>query len=124
LSDAFLGTGAEPWKIPDVADLPLIGVDNATDPKTFQPYKRDPETLARMWAIPGTKGLEHRIGGLEKADITGNVSYDPENHHQMPTGADSSAQPGSALYARPVALPHRRGGPEQGPRQAVPNQRD
>jgi 2-oxoglutarate ferredoxin oxidoreductase subunit alpha len=83
LSDAFLGTGAEPWKIPDVADLPSIAVENATDPKTFQPYARDPETLARMWAVPGTKGLEHRIGGLEKADITGNVSYDPENHHRM-----------------------------------------
>ncbi len=83
LSDAFLGTGAEPWKIPDVADLPTIGVENATDPATFRPYKRDPETLARMWAVPGTKGLEHRVGGLEKADITGNVSYDPENHHKM-----------------------------------------
>jgi 2-oxoglutarate ferredoxin oxidoreductase subunit alpha len=83
LSDAFLGTGAEPWKIPDVADLPTIGVENATDPATFRPYQRDPETLARMWAVPGTKGLEHRIGGLEKADVTGNVSYDPENHHRM-----------------------------------------
>ncbi|HEV7809264.1 MAG TPA: 2-oxoacid:acceptor oxidoreductase subunit alpha, partial [Candidatus Limnocylindrales bacterium] len=83
LSDAFLGTGAEPWKIPDVSDLPTIGVENATDPATFQPYARDPETLARMWAVPGTKGLEHRVGGLEKADITGNVSYDPDNHHRM-----------------------------------------
>jgi 2-oxoglutarate/2-oxoacid ferredoxin oxidoreductase subunit alpha len=83
LSDAFLGTGAEPWKIPDVADLPTIGVDNATDPATFRPYARDPETLARMWAVPGTPGLEHRIGGLEKADVTGNVSYDPDNHHRM-----------------------------------------
>jgi 2-oxoglutarate/2-oxoacid ferredoxin oxidoreductase subunit alpha len=83
LSDAFLATGAEPWKIPDLADLPNIEVDNATDPTTFRPYARDPETLARMWAVPGTKGLEHRIGGLEKQDITGNVSYDPENHHRM-----------------------------------------
>ncbi len=83
LSDAFLGTGAEPWKIPDVADLPTIGVENATDPATFQPYARDPRTLARMWAVPGTKGLEHRVGGLEKADITGGISYDPENHHRM-----------------------------------------
>lgn len=83
LSDAFLGTGAEPWKIPDVADLPGIGVENATDPATFQPYARDPQTLARMWAVPGTKGLEHRVGGLEKADITGGISYDPENHHRM-----------------------------------------
>ncbi len=83
LSDAFLATGAEPWRIPDVADLPRIGVDNATDAATFQPYARDAETLARPWAVPGTPGLEHRIGGLEKADLTGNVSYDPENHHRM-----------------------------------------
>jgi 2-oxoglutarate ferredoxin oxidoreductase subunit alpha len=83
LSDAFLATGAEPWRIPDLADLPRIGVDNHTDKPTFQPYARDPETLARPWAVPGTPGLEHRIGGLEKADITGNVSYDPENHHRM-----------------------------------------
>ena len=83
LSDAFLATGAEPWKIPALKDLPNISVENATDPATFRPYARDPETLARMWAVPGTKGLEHRIGGLEKADISGNVSYDPENHHRM-----------------------------------------
>ncbi len=85
LSDAFLATGSEPWKIPDVADLPNIGIDNATDAATFRPYARDPETLARPWAVPGTKGLEHRIGGLEKADVTGNVSYDPDNHHLMQT---------------------------------------
>jgi len=85
LSDAFLATGSEPWKIPDVADLPNIGVPNATDAATFRPYARDPETLARPWAVPGTKGLEHRIGGLEKADVTGNVSYDPDNHHLMQT---------------------------------------
>ncbi len=83
LSDAFLATGAEPWHIPEVADLPTIGVENHTDRATFQPYARDPETLARPWAVPGTPGLEHRIGGLEKADVTGNVSYDPENHHRM-----------------------------------------
>ena len=63
--------------------LPGIGVANATDPATFRPYQRDPDTLARPWAVPGTPGLEHRIGGLEKADITGNVSYDPDNHHRM-----------------------------------------
>ena len=85
LSDAFLATGSEPWKIPSLADLPSIGVANATDPATFRPYQRDPETLARPWAVPGTPGLEHRIGGLEKADITGNVSYDPDNHHRMQT---------------------------------------
>ncbi len=83
LSDAFLATGAEPWRVPEVSQLPQIGVDNWTDKATFQPYDRDPKTLARKWAVPGTPGLEHRIGGLEKADITGNVSYDPENHHRM-----------------------------------------
>ncbi len=83
LSDAFLATGSEPWSVPDLADLPDIRVSNATDPATFRPYQRDPETLARPWAVPGTAGLEHRIGGLEKADITGNVSYDPDNHHKM-----------------------------------------
>jgi 2-oxoglutarate ferredoxin oxidoreductase subunit alpha len=83
LSDAFLATGAEPWKIPAVEDLPDISVSNWTDRDSFHPYDRDPKTLARKWAIPGTPGLEHRIGGLEKADITGNVSYDPENHHRM-----------------------------------------
>ena len=85
MSDAFLATGAEPWKIPDIADLPNIAVDNWTVKETFHPYNRDPATLARPWAVPGTPGLEHRIGGLEKADITGNVSYDPENHHRMQT---------------------------------------
>jgi 2-oxoglutarate ferredoxin oxidoreductase subunit alpha len=83
MSDAFLATGAEPWRIPSLADLPDISVSNHTDRATFQPYSRDPETLARPWAVPGTAGLEHRIGGLEKADVTGNVSYDPENHHRM-----------------------------------------
>ena len=86
LSDAFLATGAEPWRIPDVADLPSIGRPNASpDDGPFMPYARDAETLARPWAVPGTAGLEHRIGGLEKADITGNVSYDPDNHHLMQT---------------------------------------
>jgi 2-oxoglutarate ferredoxin oxidoreductase subunit alpha len=83
LSDAFLATGAEPWRIPSTSDLPDISVANATDPAGFHPYARDPATLARPWAVPGTPGLEHRIGGLEKQDVTGNVSYDPENHHRM-----------------------------------------
>src|SRR5690349_16812207 len=83
LSDAFLATGAEPWRIPDVADLPDISVDNWTDRETFHPYLRDETTLARPWAVPGTPGLEHRIGGLEKADLLGNVSYDPDNHDRM-----------------------------------------
>ncbi len=83
MSDAFLASGSEPWRVPSVADLPDISVANHTDRATFQPYSRDPETLARPWAPPGTPGLEHRIGGLEKADVTGNVSYDPDNHHRM-----------------------------------------
>ena len=83
LSDAFLANGSEPWKIPAMRDLAPIGVANATDPATYRPYQRDPKTLARPWAVPGTPGLEHRIGGLEKADVTGNVSYDPVNHHRM-----------------------------------------
>jgi len=80
MSDAFLASGAEPWRIPDVADMPSIAVPNRTG---FYPYLRDETTLARPWAVPGTPGLEHRIGGLEKADILGNVSYDPDNHHRM-----------------------------------------
>jgi 2-oxoglutarate ferredoxin oxidoreductase subunit alpha len=84
LSDAYLANGSEPWRIPDVADLPAIPVEFATgDGDGFLPYARDPETLARPWAIPGTPGLEHRIGGLEKEHETGNVSYDPENHDLM-----------------------------------------
>jgi 2-oxoglutarate ferredoxin oxidoreductase subunit alpha len=84
LSDAFLATGSEPWRIPSVDELPDISVPNAVKGEgAFRPYERDPETLARPWGVPGTAGLEHRIGGLEKADITGNVSYDPDNHHRM-----------------------------------------
>ena len=84
LSDAYLANGSEPWLIPDVASLPDISVPFAEAGEgEFQPYTRDPQTLARPWAIPGTPGLEHRIGGLEKADVTGNVSYDPENHDLM-----------------------------------------
>jgi 2-oxoglutarate ferredoxin oxidoreductase subunit alpha len=83
LSDAFLASGAEPWRIPDPDELPSIAVPNRTEREGFYPYLRDARTLARPWAVPGTPGLEHRIGGLEKADILGNVSYDPENHHRM-----------------------------------------
>ena len=83
MSDAFLASGAEPWRIPNPDDLPAIAVPNRTEREKFYPYSRDPETLARPWAVPGTPGLEHRIGGLEKADILGNVSYDPDNHHRM-----------------------------------------
>jgi 2-oxoglutarate ferredoxin oxidoreductase subunit alpha len=83
LSDAFLANGAEPWKLPRAADLPEFPVEFRTDPQGFFPYLRDPDTLARPWAIPGTPGLEHRIGGLEKEHVTGNVSYAPANHEQM-----------------------------------------
>jgi len=83
LSDAFLANGSEPWAIPEVDSLPDLSVPNRTEAEGFQPYSRDPLTLARPWAVPGTPGLEHRIGGLEKADVTGNVSYDPDNHHRM-----------------------------------------
>src|SRR2546427_313475 len=83
LSDGYLANGAEPWRIPNLAEIPQIPVHFVTDPQGFLPYKRDPQTLARPWAIPGTPGLEHRIGGLEKEDVTGNVSYDPLNHDKM-----------------------------------------
>jgi 2-oxoglutarate ferredoxin oxidoreductase subunit alpha len=86
LSDAYLANGSEPWLIPDVAGLPDLTVDFASGPNSgddFLPYLRDPQTLARPWAVPGTPGLEHRIGGLEKQDVTGNVSYDPDNHDSM-----------------------------------------
>jgi len=91
LSDGYLANGSEPWSLPNVEDLPDLHVDFATGPnhtladgtEVFWPFKRDPETLARPWAIPGTAGLEHRIGGIEKADGSGNISYDPANHDFM-----------------------------------------
>lgn len=83
LSDVYLANGAEPWKIPKVEELEPIKVELAKPEKDFQPYRRDEFTLARGWAIPGTPGLQHRIGGLEKEDITGSVSYDPDNHEKM-----------------------------------------
>jgi 2-oxoglutarate/2-oxoacid ferredoxin oxidoreductase subunit alpha len=86
LSDAYLANGAEPWLIPEVDALPSLAIEFATKPNSegkFLPYVRDPETLARQWALPGTPGLEHRIGGLEKEDVTGNISYDPDNHDAM-----------------------------------------
>jgi 2-oxoglutarate ferredoxin oxidoreductase subunit alpha len=83
LSDGYLANSAEPWRIPEVETLPRFSVEYASDPEGFHPYDRDPRTLARPWAIPGTPGLEHRIGGLTKQNITGNVAYDPENHAAM-----------------------------------------
>lgn len=83
LSDGYLANGAEPWAIPQAADLPAIDVKFRTDPEGFFPYLRDEKTLARPWVRPGTRGLEHRIGGLEKDFLTGNVSYSPTNHERM-----------------------------------------
>jgi 2-oxoglutarate/2-oxoacid ferredoxin oxidoreductase subunit alpha len=83
LTDGYIANGAEPWLIPRVADLPDLTPKFVTNPEGFQPYSRDEKTLARPWAIPGTPGLEHRIGGLEKEHITGNISYDSENHDFM-----------------------------------------
>ncbi|HEV7148234.1 MAG TPA: 2-oxoacid:acceptor oxidoreductase subunit alpha [Pedococcus sp.] len=91
LSDGYLANGSEPWNLPSVAELPDLAVRFATEPNdtddkgqpVFHPYKRDDTTLARPWAVPGTAGLEHRIGGIEKANVTGNISYDPDNHDLM-----------------------------------------
>ena len=83
LSDSYLANSAEPWKIPDLDALPRHPVQQRSEPDGFQPYSRDEERLARPWAVPGTPGLEHRIGGLSKQDITGNVSYDPDNNERM-----------------------------------------
>src|SRR6202167_1674433 len=83
LSDGYLANGAEPWRIPELSEIPDFPVTFATDPATYQPYKRNPETLARQWAIPGTLGLEHRLGGLEKQDGSGNINYEPLNHETM-----------------------------------------
>ncbi|HEY2042982.1 MAG TPA: 2-oxoacid:acceptor oxidoreductase subunit alpha [Jatrophihabitans sp.] len=90
LSDGYIANGSEPWAVPQLADLPDLTVDFLQEPNgtgdeagEFLPYLRDPQTLARPWAVPGTPGLEHRIGGIEKADRTGNISYDPDNHDFM-----------------------------------------
>ncbi|HEV8074412.1 MAG TPA: 2-oxoacid:acceptor oxidoreductase subunit alpha [Candidatus Acidoferrum sp.] len=83
LSDGYLANGAEPWRIPNAEEIPPIPVKFETNPEGFYPYKRDPQTLARPWAIPGTPGLEHRIGGIEKQETTGNINYEPLNHEKM-----------------------------------------
>ncbi len=83
LTEGYLANAAEPWLIPDADDLPTFPVKFRTDPENFQPFARDVDTMARPWAIPGTPGLEHRIGGLEKDSVTGNVSYDADNHQHM-----------------------------------------
>jgi 2-oxoglutarate ferredoxin oxidoreductase subunit alpha len=90
MSDGYIANGAEPWEVPDLSAIPPIDPGFATEPNgtgehagQFLPYRRDPETLARPWAVPGTPGLEHRIGGIEKKDGTGDISYDPANHDHM-----------------------------------------
>src|SRR5439155_22996003 len=87
LSDGYIANGSEPWKIPQLPSLPDLTVDFQQEPNgpdgEFLPYLRDEKTLARPWAIPGTAGLEHRLGGIEKADKTGHISYDPDNHDFM-----------------------------------------
>jgi 2-oxoglutarate ferredoxin oxidoreductase subunit alpha len=92
LSDGYLANGSEPWRLPDVTTLPDLASEfsfappygaGSDDTVAFEPFRRDPETLARPWAIPGTPGLQHRIGGIEKADVTGSISYDPDNHDRM-----------------------------------------
>jgi 2-oxoglutarate ferredoxin oxidoreductase subunit alpha len=115
LSDGYLANGAEPWRIPDPKELPRIEVKHPTEPNSngnghagFLPYKRD-ERLVRPWAIPGTPGLEHRIGGIEKQDVTGNVNYDPENHeHMVRTRAQKIANIANEIPLLEVL------GPEQG----------
>jgi 2-oxoglutarate/2-oxoacid ferredoxin oxidoreductase subunit alpha len=83
LSDGYLANGAEPWRIPNLSEIPEIPVKFTTSAENFHPYSRNPDTLARPWVVPGTPGLEHRIGGLEKQDVTGNVNYEPLNHEKM-----------------------------------------
>jgi len=86
LTDGYLANGSEPWMIPNIDELEPIDISFAKEPNAdgdYQPYLRNEKTLSRPWAIPGTKGLEHRVGGIEKAENTGHVSYDPENHHRM-----------------------------------------
>jgi 2-oxoglutarate ferredoxin oxidoreductase subunit alpha len=111
LSDGYLANGSEPWLLPDVATLPDISVPFATEPNhegDFWPYLRDETTLARPWAVPGTPGLEHRIGGLEKADGTGNISYDPDNHDRM-VGLRAAKVAGIAADIPPLEVDHQDG---------------
>jgi 2-oxoglutarate ferredoxin oxidoreductase subunit alpha len=83
LSDGYLANGSEPWRIPEPEELPVFEMNYCSVPDSFAPYRRDPRTLARAWVAPGTPGHEHRIGGLEKQDVSGEVSYDSANHEQM-----------------------------------------
>lgn len=101
LSDGYIANGAEPWKIPQLSELPPMKQVLRQDPTGFLPYERDEQTLARPWAVPGTPGLEHRIGGLEKQHRTGNVSYDPANHDFMVRLRAEKNCPDCQLHSRP-----------------------
>ncbi|GGI08274.1 2-oxoacid:acceptor oxidoreductase subunit alpha [Egicoccus halophilus] len=110
LSDGYLANSAEPWRLPEVDDLPDLRVEFTTEPNgedgTFLPYLRDPDTLARPWAVPGTPGLQHRIGGLEKEDVTGHISYEADNHQRMTDlRAAKVAKVADALPPTPVEDP-------------------
>ncbi|MDA4843713.1 2-oxoacid:acceptor oxidoreductase subunit alpha [Hoeflea poritis] len=107
LSDGFVANSSSPWILPDIDALPRINVANHTDAESFNPFERDPETLARSWAIPGTPGCEHRIGGIEKDYATGHISYEPENHQKM-TDVRSGKIAGIAKTIPPLE-------PDQGP---------
>jgi 2-oxoglutarate/2-oxoacid ferredoxin oxidoreductase subunit alpha len=110
LSDGYLANAAEPWAIPDVDAVPRFPVSRRTDPEGFHPFLRDPETLARVWAVPGTPGLEHRIGGIEKSYATGHISYDPENHQKMTWArAEKVARIADDIPPQEVALGAERG---------------
>jgi 2-oxoglutarate ferredoxin oxidoreductase subunit alpha len=109
LSDGYLANGSEPWLIPDAKTLPDIPVNFRTEKEGFQPYLRDAATLARSWVRPGTPGLEHRIGGIEKQDGTGNISYEPDNHdHMVRTRAEKVRRVAQEIPATVV------NGPESG----------
>ena len=97
LSDGYISNASEPWLIPDIKDFAAFPVEFRTDPEGFNPSLRDPQSLARVWAKPGTPGLEHRIGGIEKSYETGNISYDPDNHQLM---TDTRASQGSRHQCR------------------------
>jgi 2-oxoglutarate ferredoxin oxidoreductase subunit alpha len=106
LSDGYLANSAEPWRIPDPEELPRIEVQHRIDPEGFLPYIRDEFTLSRPWALPGTPGLEHRIGGLGKQDVSGNVSYTPEDHeHIVKIRAEKIARLANAIPEQPVFGP-------------------
>jgi len=110
LSDGYLSNAAEPWRLPDIEAVPGFPVTHRTDPEGFHPFLRDPETLARNWAVPGTPGLEHRIGGIERSYDTGHISYDPENHRRMTEARfEKVARIADDIPAQAVTL-----GPERG----------